>query len=235
MRAPNSVAKYFYQSDPAIEEDTTINDDVEVAEINRIDSKVLKSYPTYKPIDLIYKFFEKLSYRRLEQRFHHRFEFDIAKCFYNIYTHSITWAIKGKEYAKQNHKHTSFETQFDNIVQLSNYNETNGIIVGPEFSRIFAEVILQAIDLQVHTKLEEQGFKYKVDYNIKRYVDDYFVFTNDLKLGEIIQKLFKDNLEEYKLYINERKSIVRERPFMTNIGVGKIELKDESQIYSIIL
>jgi len=226
LRAPNSIAKYFYQSDLAFEEDTTVNDGVEVAEINRIDSKVLKSYFTYKPIDLIYKFFEKLSYRRLEQRFHHRIEFDNRKCFYNIYTHSITWAIKGKEYAKQNHKHSSFETKFDKIVQLSNYNETNGIVVGPEFSRIFAEIVLQAIDLQVLAKLEEQGFKFKVDYNIKRYVDDYFVFTIDLKLGERIQKIFKENLEEYKLYINERKSLVRERPFITDIGVGKIELKN---------
>lgn len=225
LRAPISIAKYFYQTELAFEEDVTVDDDVEISEINKIDSKVLKSYFTYKPIDLIYKFFEKLSYRRLEQRFHYRTEFDIRKCFYNIYTHSITWAIKGKKYAKQNHKNLSFENRFDKIVQLSNYNETNGILVGPEFSRIFAEIILQEIDLNVLTKLKALGYRYKIDFDIKRYVDDYFVFSNDKKIGDRIFDLFKAQLEEYKLFINERKTTTRERPFMTNIGVGKRELK----------
>ncbi len=225
LRAPASIAKYFYQSDLAIEEDTTINNDVEVQEINRIDSKVLKSYFTYKPINLIYKFFEKLSYRRLEQRFHYRTEFDIRKCFYNIYTHSITWAIKGKEYAKSFHKHRTFENKFDKIVQLSNYNETNGIVVGPEFSRIFAEIILQSIDLKVFTKLNSLGYRHRIDFEVKRYVDDYFVFSNDIKIGAKILSIYKDELEDFKLYINERKTRVTERPFITDIGVGKRELK----------
>ena len=58
-------------------------------------------------------------------------------------------------------------------MQLANYNETNGIVVGPEVSRIFEEVILQQIDLNVLSKLENSGLKYGVDFEVRRYVDDF--------------------------------------------------------------
>ena len=34
--------------------------------------------------------------------------------------------------------------------------KTNGIIIGPEFSRIFAELILQSIDQDVVSELKKQ-------------------------------------------------------------------------------
>ena len=39
-------------------------------------------------------------------------------------------------------------------MQNLNYGETNGIVIGPEFSRIFAELILQEIDKSVKNILE---------------------------------------------------------------------------------
>ena len=62
---------------------------------------------------------------------------DIARCFYHIYTHTIAWAVKGKEQAKELIGKETFENAFDTLMQHANYNETNGIIVGPEISRIF--------------------------------------------------------------------------------------------------
>ena len=65
-------------------------------------------------------------------------------------------------------------------MQQINYNETNGIIIGPEFSRIFAELILQSVDRIVEQKLvSKHNLKHKVDYEIFRYVDDYFIFFNE--------------------------------------------------------
>lgn len=43
----------------------------------------------------------------------------------------------------------SFGSKFDSLMQRMNYNETNGILIGPEVSRIFSEIILQAVDAEV--------------------------------------------------------------------------------------
>lgn len=226
LRKPSSIAKYFYSSQLVFNEETQKENDAEIdPEVLGRETKILKSYFTYQPIDLIYKFFDRHEYRRLEQKFEHMLEFDISKCFYNIYTHSISWAVKGKSNAKKNHKNKAFENMFDRIMQLSNYNETNGIVVGPEISRIFAEIILQDIDQSVLNSLKEQKLRYRLDFEIKRYVDDYFVFSNDLEILNIVSELFRKKLEEYKLYINDSKTKIKSSPFLTKIGVGKRELK----------
>lgn len=226
LRRISKVAKFFYSPDFVYSEDSHKNAELEVEpDILNIESQFLKSYFTYYPIDLIYKFYDRNEYQRLEQRFNYLMEFDISKCFYHIYTHSVTWAVKDKESAKRNARETSFENSFDKLMQLANYNETNGIVVGPEISRIFAEIILQQVDINVSKRLEEH-FKYGVDYEVRRYVDDYFVFSNDPKILETVKKEFQKELGFYKLYLNPTKSDIKTPPFITNVTVGKRELQE---------
>lgn len=226
LRRISKVAKFFYSPDFVYSEDNHKNADLEVEpEMLDTETKYLKSYFTYYPIDLIYKFYDRNEFQRLEQRFNYLMEFDISKCFYHIYTHSVTWAVKDKESAKRNAKEVSFENSFDKLMQLANYNETNGIVVGPEISRIFAEIILQQVDVNVLKKLEGK-FKYGVDYEVRRYVDDYFVFSNDSQILETIKKEFQKELGFYKLYLNPAKSDIKTPPFITNVTVGKRELQE---------
>lgn len=226
LRRISKVAKFFYSPEFVYSEDNHKNAELEVEpDILNIESQYLKSYFTYYPIDLIYKFYDRNEFQRLEQRFNYLMEFDISKCFYHIYTHSVTWAVKDKESAKRNARETSFENSFDKLMQLANYNETNGIVVGPEISRIFAEIILQQVDLNVSKRLEEQ-YKYGVDYEVRRYVDDYFVFSNDPKILEKVKKEFQKELGFYKLYLNPTKSDIKTPPFITNVTVGKRELQE---------
>lgn len=226
LRRISKVAKFFYSPDFVYSEDNHKNAELEVEpEILSVESQYLKSYFTYYPIDLIYKFYDRNEFQRLEQRFNYLMEFDISKCFYHIYTHSVTWAVKDKESAKRNARETSFENSFDKLMQLANYNETNGIVVGPEISRIFAEIILQQVDLNVSKRLEE-NYKYGVDYEVRRYVDDYFVFSNDPKIFETVKKEFQKELGFYKLYLNPTKSDIKTPPFITNVTVGKRELQE---------
>jgi hypothetical protein len=63
--------------------------------------KLYHSYFSYKRYDMIYKFFTSGDYLRLEQKYSHLMKMDIARCFYHIYTHTIAWAVKGKEQAKE--------------------------------------------------------------------------------------------------------------------------------------
>jgi hypothetical protein len=226
LRRISKVAKFFYSPDFVYPEENHKNADLEVEpETLGIETRYLKSYFTYYPIDLIYKFYDRNEFQRLEQRFNYLMEFDISKCFYHIYTHSVTWAVKDKESAKRNAKKTSFENSFDKLMQLANYNETNGIVVGPEISRVFAEIILQQVDLNVLKRLEGE-YKYGVDYEVRRYVDDYFVFSNDSEILAAVKKEFQKELGFYKLYLNPSKSDIKSPPFITNVTVGKRELQE---------
>jgi len=188
------------------------------------DIKASSNYFEYADYSHMYKFFDSYEFHRLEKRYNYFMSLDVSKCFYNIYTHSICWAVKDKDYAKRNSKYESFENKFDTLMQKSNYNETNGILVGPEVSRIFAEIIFQKIDLIVEKKLFEKGLKHKRDYSIKRYIDDYFIWVNDKKYFELIKDILQEELEYYKLYLNESKTNVSEPPFITNITMAKMSI-----------
>ncbi|MCO5234358.1 MAG: RNA-directed DNA polymerase [Chitinophagales bacterium] len=227
LRKISKVAKFIYSPEFVFPEDAHKDAELEVEpEVLDVETQYLQSYFTYYPYDLIYKFYERQMFTRLEQRFNYMMEFDISKCFYHIYTHSITWAVKDKESAKRNAAEDSFENTFDKLMQLANYNETNGIVVGPEISRIFAEIILQQVDLNVLKRLEERQCKYGVDFEVRRYVDDYFVFSNDPKILETVKKEFQKELGFYKLYLNPSKSDIKTPPFITNVTVGKRELQE---------
>jgi hypothetical protein len=111
-------------------------------------------------------------------------------------------------------------------MQKLNYNETNGIVIGPEFSRIFAELILQRIDLNAHQALETQNIIHKKDYEIFRYVDDFFVFYNDDKVKEKIHTTFRLKLKDFKLYLNDLKNLTYDKPIITEITIAKQKVND---------
>lgn len=183
--------------------------------------KRYRSYFSYKKYDLAYKFFESGDNLRLEQKFSHMMTLDITGCFYHIYTHTIAWAVKGKEVAKDNINVDTFEKNFDQLMQHTNYNETNGIVVGPEISRIFAEIILQAVDLAILRQLKEKGHSLGREYEIRRYVDDSYVYANSRKVLDDICAAYKEQLAFYKLDINEKKREYFERPFTSGVSDAK--------------
>ncbi len=183
-------------------------------------------YFVYKKYRFLHKFYDSKDFLILEQRFKFCFKFDIKRCFDSIYTHSVAWAIKGKEYAKKHIKDNCFENELDHLIQQSNWNETHGIPIGAEFSRIFAEIILQRIDQDVEDDIsnKEHLIKKDVDFKICRYVDDYFVFANDEKLGHKIVNIYEQKLLNYKLFLNTEKSITLKRPFTTKHTAAKHHL-----------
>lgn len=186
--------------------------------------KRYRSYFSYKKYDIAYKFFESGDNLRLEQKFSHMMTLDITGCFYHIYTHTVAWAVKGKEIAKDNINADTFEKNFDQLMQHTNYNETNGIVVGPEISRIFAEIILQAVDLAILRQLKEMGYSLGRDYEIRRYVDDSYVYANSRKVLDDICAAYKEQLAFYKLDINEKKREYFDRPFTSGVSDAKRQM-----------
>lgn len=184
------------------------------------------NYFVYKKYRLIHKFYDSVEFLELEQHFGLCLKFDIKRCFDSIYTHSIAWALKGKEYAKKNKNKYCFEDEIDKLMQSSNWQETHGIPIGSEFSRIFAEIILQKIDQDVENSLEAlmingENIKNGEDFKIRRYVDDFFVFVNKPEVGEAIIKKYEEKLLDYKLFPNQDKYEVLFRPFVTKTTAAK--------------
>jgi hypothetical protein len=195
--------------------------------------KNLKSFFGYRKINNIHQFFESFDYHKCEQKYNHMAQLDISKCFDSIYTHSIAWAVLGKAGVKhriadstQDILLKTFADDFDRLLRTQNYNETNGILIGPEVSRIFAELILQRIDSNLEKSLLLKKIKLGKHYNIYRYVDDYFVFYNNDDTYKEIFYTLESLLREYKLGINSEKEVIYNKPIITEITIAKRKISN---------
>ena len=228
IRRPVKIAKFSYYKDRThIEKLAYDNEHKSIEEFDK-EYENLKTFFVYKEYSNIYRFYESYKYQRCEKKYNRLFKFDITRCFDSIYSHSISWALLNKEVVKDNIEESkkTFGGKFDSLMQNLNYGETNGIVIGPEFSRLFAELILQRIDLNVFRNLKKEKIKFRTDYEIFRYVDDYFVFYNEEKTKDEILREYKCQLMEYKLYLNDSKSVLFEKPIITNITIAKLNISD---------
>ncbi|MDD6485779.1 MAG: RNA-directed DNA polymerase [Spirochaetales bacterium] len=214
LRYPSAISSKFYKEGCLREED---DDDIITA----------SNYFKYSKYRLLYKFYDSRQFIKLEKKYAFLRKLDISNCFSSIYTHTISWAVKTKDVAKHQIKLSNFEQNFDNFMQHVNYNETAGIVIGPEFSRIFAEIIFQYIDLQIEKRLASEDYKLKLykDYEIYRYVDDMFVFSNKIDNLELIEKVIREQLEPFRLYLNDNKEKDFLVPFASDVSAAKDELQ----------
>lgn len=223
LRRPITETPIFSESELSKDAPLKLGIPHVVVDDGEIDTSHISSYFTYGKYNLMGKFFDSGEFRRLEKRYKFMRTIDVSKCFFNIYTHSITWAVKGKDFAKAQGDVYSFEGRFDRLMQKANYNETNGIVVGPELSRIFAEIIFQDIDLRIEAALLPDRV-HERHYALRRYVDDYFVFCNSEQDLDVVHEVLRDQLERYKLFINAHKTVTSTRPFVSQISLARSEL-----------
>lgn len=223
LRRPTNITSIY--SDKDLSSDVTVKDGLPhvLVDDEELDVSHISSYFSYSKFNLLSKFFDSKEFINLEKRYSKMRSLDVSKCFFNIYTHSISWAVKGKNFAKSNKDSLSFEANFDTLMQRANYNETNGIVVGPEISRIFAEIIFQDIDTRVDNELKG---RYDFDFTVRRYVDDYFIFANNEENIDIIEDVLSAELENYKLFLNIDKKATHGRPFVSAISLARQELSN---------
>ncbi|MEX0380700.1 RNA-directed DNA polymerase [Leuconostoc sp. MS02] len=176
----------------------------------------MASNSKFKEIQLKYKVSKKI---------------DLQNFFPSIYTHSLTWALLGSKSIAKEIKDLkgplseSFEVVVDSLMQSINFQETNGIVVGPEFSRIIAELLMTKVDKSVEKKLLESCNKVNnQDFCVIRYVDDIFIFSNDPLLNDMIENQYASSLRTFNLSINDSK--IKNFPDTTSILYTKVvELK----------
>ncbi len=237
IRKPHKIAQYFYYRDRLHRK--LLGHESDKVELFFNEYENLKTYFSYEKYSNVYKFYEDYRYQRAEKKFKYLLKFDLQSCFDSIYTHTISWATAGgadKVKVLPGYHGSWLGDAFDNLMQSVNARETNGIVIGPEFSRIFAEIILQYIDQKVEQELLGKELSQKSAYECYRYVDDYFLFFNDEKVRNLFMASLTKWLKEFKLQINPSKTEVYERPFITKVTIAKQRIETLlSNIFSIPL
>ncbi|MEP2707823.1 MAG: antiviral reverse transcriptase Drt3b [Roseibium sp.] len=222
LRKPSTVAKDVFYNDKLHKK--RLGEFAALREESHKEYQYLASYFTYEKYSNIFRFYESYGYHKAERSYVKLLKLDISKCFDSIYTHTMPWALLGIN-ATKDHLVPSKETfggRFDALLQNMNNGETNGIVIGPEFSRIFAELILQCVDNELQRRLrEKENLWHQQHYQIFRYVDDFFVFYSKDEEASLVERHLTSILREFKLSLNSQKSITIEKPIITSLTIAK--------------
>ena len=163
------------------------------------------SYFKIVNFESINSFADSRLWRLANFQFKHYAKMDYKSCFDSVYSHVFKWIIERNVIDSKDANNSNLFITIDRILQNINGRQSNGLIVGPEFSRMVAEVLLQQIDTEVKYKLSSVGLVHKTHYSVFRYVDDIFVFADSQENLTQITKTFIEVGSRYLLHLNELK------------------------------
>ena len=132
----------------------------------------------------------------------YRVNADITSFYPSIYTHSIPWAVAGRDDAKVNSNEQLWYNKLDESQRDVRRNETQGIPIGPATSHIISEFILSKVD----EVLRNDG------YVFVRYIDDYECYCETRERAEEFILKLEQELRNYLLNLNPKKVIIEELP-----------------------
>lgn len=132
---------------------------------------------------------------------------DISTCFPSIYTHSIPWALVGKEEAKKTIGDNIWYNRIDQACSDMRDGETHGLLIGPHASNLLSEIILTVIDKELHDK----------EYHFVRNIDDYDCYVRSYDEAQRFLRDLEVFLHEFDLPLNHKKTKIVELP----VGIEK--------------
>ena len=167
------------------------------------------------PYKSIASFTSSEEWHVLNSKYKHFIRTDYKACFDSIYSHTFTWLI-GKDSidTKNFESNSNIYSVIDRVLQNINARRSNGTVVGPEFSRMVAELLLQAIDVAVYNMLINEDVECGQDYNVYRYVDDIFIFAKSEELATHIVEEYSEIARRFLLQLNELKMFSSRMPFV---------------------
>jgi hypothetical protein len=127
---------------------------------------------------------------------------DIRAFFHSIYTHAIPWAIHGKTFSKTNRGPQHFGNLIDLLCRNAQDGQTIGLPVGPDCSRLIAEVVASAIDATLRDKV---GINSR---DASRYIDDYTISSDAGLSGANLIAALRQAAAMYELELNNEKSAI---------------------------
>lgn len=140
----------------------------------------------------------------LSSRREHFVSSDLRSFYHSIYTHSIPWAIHGKSWSKQpqNRGTEHYGNLLDLLFRNAQGGQTIGLPVGPDTSRLIAEVIASAIDVLLSEKINIS------QKDASRYIDDYTISCIDGLSGEAIIAALRQSAAHFELDLNGDKTVI---------------------------
>ena len=125
---------------------------IEVGSIPKVRRDADKSHSAAS----VTSWWENVEQRSLEVALQYRYMFvtDITNCYGSIYTHTVAWALLGKERAKSERSNKGLlGNKIDRYLQGMQYGQTNGIPQGSVLSDFIAEIVLAYSDKELEKKL----------------------------------------------------------------------------------
>lgn len=130
---------------------------------------------------------------------------DISRYYPTVYTHSIPWAIHTKAVAKTRRRDLSLVgNKIDTAIQCCQDGQTNGIPIGPDSSLLISEILCAAMDNEVKNRVNCR--------NAFRYIDDYFLFFDNIADAEKAFYELHKIVREYGLELNSYKTKIIKLP-----------------------
>lgn len=169
-------------------------------------------------------------YEHIEQQsmilaldFEYLLHLDITDCYGSIYSHSIAWALHGKDEMKEalcakNKRQNLIGDIIDRYIRNMSHGQTNGIPQGSVLMDFIAEIVLGYADDELSKKLKLKNI---TEYKILRYRDDYRVFTNNPKTADVIAKLLTETLIDLGLKLNSNKTLASDNIIKDSIKIDK--------------
>lgn len=138
--------------------------------------------------------------RELSLEYPYLLHSDISRYYHSIYTHALPWALYGKAFAKKNRTLKHLGNRLDTLVRNGQDGQTIGLPVGPDTSRVLAEILGVAIDESMC--LTDKRLK----KSLIRFVDDITVGAQTAEDAERTQNSIRKVLHGFQLDINEEKT-----------------------------
>jgi hypothetical protein len=162
--------------------------------------------------------FEHINMRQNEisANYDHGLVSDVSRFYGTLYTHAVPWALHKKSWCKRNLHSPAYErslgARIDKAVRKGQDNQTIGIPVGPDTSRIISEIVGVAIDQNVQESL-------KLDKNRAfRHIDDWHIGFDSAGEAEDAIANLATACRNFELELNAEKTrTFNATSFMNNI------------------
>lgn len=204
---------------------------------DEISQESAKSYFCYAEFNNIAKFYGSFRYLNLEKNYDYLLKADIKCCFDSIAPETLARLVYGNGIPSSDPSTTDdfiydfirFHKEIrKGLPEKEVTEEDPGIIIGPEVSRLFAEIFMQQLDKRVE---EVMYIKHKKesprDYVFFRYVDDSFIAANSKEDLQLIMQAYSSVLKSVNMNLNDKKlQVYSERPFIDRLSLIKSRLED---------
>lgn len=166
----------------------------------------------------------------LSMEYDYTFHTDITDCYGSIYTHSIPWALHGREFIKQDDNRNDKEligNAIDKYIRNMRTGQTNGIPQGSVLMDFTAEMVLGYADLLLSHVLKSEKIS---DFHILRYRDDYRIFVNNPQVGDKILKALTEILIMLGMKLNASKTLSSDDIITSSLKKDKLAWMSVPQI-----